>query len=393
MGASCEGNVYISSGMGATWVGGGETARIEWSKALQRANRSVNWLVPSYTQEIDGGGEVPIGVNIKPVDSFRGKFGKRLIKPESLYDILDTIKNENPDAIILNGVSVYDIPLVMGLVGMGKGTSVVEVHHSDPNLAAIKRVGYKGAIAKCVVNLRIGVSKLLERSGGRMIAMSNFVSDKMKEVGLKNPIVVYPPMREEIDCPSVRVGDKRKVDGNVRILTVSRISPEKGLNLLEQTARKSKRLGFPLSFHLVGGTVFDGELKKIINPMIDVVEFKGQKSGRELCEEYGRNDIMLMPSPNEAFGLVVTEAMQHGMPVIAGYKAAREIFGKADNTTPGLMLSDTNGETVVNDIIEFALRVSNDPDLLASCSVAALGVAEHFNTRKLSDQFVNTVLS
>ena len=62
--------------------------------------------------------------------------------------------------------------------------------------------------------------------------------------------------------------------------------------------------------------------KKLLLKMIDqlglgdIVSFIGPKFGQDKIDEFDSADIMILPSFNENFGIVVAEALARGLPVI-----------------------------------------------------------------------------
>jgi glycosyltransferase involved in cell wall biosynthesis len=72
----------------------------------------------------------------------------------------------------------------------------------------------------------------------------------------------------------------------------------------------------------------------------DRVSFSGPQSGDDLARSYGAADVLVLPSRSEAYGMVVTEALARGLPVVAAeVGGVPEALGHAaDGTRPGLLV-------------------------------------------------------
>jgi glycosyltransferase involved in cell wall biosynthesis len=70
------------------------------------------------------------------------------------------------------------------------------------------------------------------------------------------------------------------------------------------------------------------------------VRFPGPRTGAELAESYGSADLLVLPSRGETYGMVVTEALARGLPVVAAaVGGVPEALGHgADGTPPGLLV-------------------------------------------------------
>jgi len=124
------------------------------------------------------------------------------------------------------------------------------------------------------------------------------------------------------------------------LLFLSRISPEKGPELAVEVA---KRTGRRL---IMAGKVDDVDREffaDIVEPLIDgdQIIFKGEADGRTKRELYRSAACVLMPITwDEPFGLVLTEAMACGTPVIVfGRGAAPEIV---DHGETGFIVADVD---------------------------------------------------
>jgi glycosyltransferase involved in cell wall biosynthesis len=71
------------------------------------------------------------------------------------------------------------------------------------------------------------------------------------------------------------------------------------------------------------------------------VSFPGPRAGADLDRSYASADLLMHPSRAETYGLVVTEALAHGLPVVAAdVGGLAEALGEgADGTRPGLLVA------------------------------------------------------
>ena len=72
----------------------------------------------------------------------------------------------------------------------------------------------------------------------------------------------------------------------------------------------------------------------------DRVTFTGPRIGAELDRSYAAADLLVLPSRAEAYGMVVTEALARGLPVVAAdVGGVTEALGHgADGIRPGLLV-------------------------------------------------------
>ena len=121
-------------------------------------------------------------------------------------------------------------------------------------------------------------------------------------------------------------------EGSYAILYCGRLSPEKSPLYLVQAFEK---VDLPDKVLVIVG---DGELRQsltdyVASNNIDSVYFFGFQNRREIPKFYAASDVLVLPSDQETWGIVVNEAMCFGLPVIASNQvgAARDLVKHGDN--------------------------------------------------------------
>lgn len=103
------------------------------------------------------------------------------------------------------------------------------------------------------------------------------------------------------------------VDKVTRFIYVGRLSPEKNLVSLIDTFNKLPHL----TLNIVGFGPQEKHLKSIAKSNII---FHGAVANADLPKYYCQNEVFVLPSISEPWGLVVEEAMNNGLPVIVSNK-------------------------------------------------------------------------
>lgn len=94
-----------------------------------------------------------------------------------------------------------------------------------------------------------------------------------------------------------------------KFIYVGRLSPEKNLLHLIRTFNELPHL----TLSIIGFGPQENELKQIAS---DNIKFYGAVPNAELINYYRQNDVFVLPSTSEPWGLVVEEALNNGLPVI-----------------------------------------------------------------------------
>ena len=146
--------------------------------------------------------------------------------------------------------------------------------------------------------------------------------------------------------------DKRSKLTNKNIITIGRLSPEKGQkDLIDVFKIVNKELPKTKLF-MVG----DGPLKKELEnytkelKLTDKIIFTGFLGNKEKEKYILDSSIFILPSYTESFGLVLIEAMSYGLPCIAfdSSDGAKELL----KNNVGILVKDRNKEKMATEIIK-----------------------------------------
>lgn len=170
-----------------------------------------------------------------------------------------------------------------------------------------------------IMELAAGFSNFADH----VIAPSESVRLILERRGIKTPISVVPT---GVDTKLFKKGNGKAVRRKFKIPPkafvlgyAGRLSPEKNLSFLAQSASFFLRENKNAYFLIVGDGHSKAEMKKIFSfcKVQKQIRFAGKLLGEELVSAYKAMDVFGFASQSETQGIVVTEAMAAGLPVVA----------------------------------------------------------------------------
>ena len=176
-----------------------------------------------------------------------------------------------------------------------------------------------------------------------VLTVSNHLKEEILRAGIfpRKIIVTYNP----VDTSIFNLIN-RSVSINSKFVFASRLDPFKGalrcLNAFKQLINKYS----DWQFIIIG----DGEEYKSISNILstdrelnDRIILKGFLKKEEIANIYKCSDFFILPSLHESFGLVITEAMACGLPVIAPNVTAPPEYVNIDS---GLLINPMNTDEI-----------------------------------------------
>lgn len=232
--------------------------------------------------------------------------------------------------------------------------------------------------------LEVAERKVLP-SAGAIVTASRDLARRLEERGIQQRIEVIPPGRDQLPWTGPR--PERDPSNPVEFLCVANWWPAKGIHLLVQAFG---RLQVPAFLDLVGAEgapAYAHRVRTAINryDARDRVRIHGPLSGQDLADRYHSTDVFVLPSLEEGYGTVVSEALNAGLPVVAFALGPLQ-----DLVTPESGTLVPPGDV---DALSAAMdRFARDPNLRKRAGEAARRRAEDLPTwRETEARFVAVV--
>jgi glycosyltransferase involved in cell wall biosynthesis len=173
--------------------------------------------------------------------------------------------------------------------------------------------------------------KIALNAADKIIFVNRFQMEKYeskiraKSVFIPNGVKV--PLIPESDYYLHEIG----VQKGKYVLSVGRITPEKGFDTLIRAFRKAKPDGYKLV--IAGGVKFETaymDWLKTIGDDKDII-FTGNVFGDSLAQLYANAGLYVLSSNNEGFPIVLLEAMSYGLDVVVTDIPATRLFDLEEN--------------------------------------------------------------
>ena len=285
--------------------------------------------------------------------------------------LVDTVKSEKPDIVLFNHFPCTLWAQKFGQIPVLCYPQDIELLYSDTyinNLSFISRTLWK--FLRLFVRI---YDKQKWKNFDLVIANSNFSSKKLHEKYNVTPDLVYPGTNTQAFLPTEKnLGEKTILliaDGRVR-------RADFALQNISKIYQKRK----DFKIWIVGSSgIHDEELKELVKKekLEEIVTFFGRVSDVKLRELYARSHVFVHLQKIQPFGLVFTEAMSCGTPVIACKPGAPEEV-IADGET-GFLIDEYDGK-MLNQNIE---KILDNPELSVSMGIKGRQrVQEKFESSK-----------
>jgi glycosyltransferase involved in cell wall biosynthesis len=219
-----------------------------------------------------------------------------------------------------------------------------------------------------------------------VIAPSESIARLIKRRGVETPIRVVPT---GIDVQAFASGDGAKFRRKYKIPSdafvvghLGRLAPEKNLEYLAEAVGLFIKRTPHSRFLVVGGGPSEEKLREVFERLqiADRLVMAGKHTGRSLADAYAAMDVFAFASFSETQGMVLSEAMAAGRPVVAlNASGVREVMRDKEN---GFMLEKSASP---KRFAEHLTKLAREPRRVQAYSTAARKTAESFSREHCAD--------
>lgn len=276
------------------------------------------------------------------------------------YDIIHAHSLFTNGNVALNIYHNFDIPYI------------VAVRNTDVNVFFSKMIHLRKKGIKILVKAHkiVFLSKLY-----RDLVINSYVPEKFKDYIL-NKSVIIPNGIDDFWHKNKGEVKILKKKNKINLLFVGNIDRNKNLITTLKAVEKLNILGYDVLYTVVGRIV-NKNIYNVISKS-KLVKYISPIPREELISIYRNNDIFIMPSVNETFGLVYPEAMSQGLPVV--YSKNQGFDGQFEEGHVGYGVNSMCSD----DIVDAVKKICDD---YTSISQRAIESCKQFKWEDVSEQY------
>ncbi len=246
------------------------------------------------------------------------------------YGLFQTLNNIKPHAVIFSNPTQYLFALPL-LVNKNLKTGLL----LEDTIASQKRKLFLVRNARKLLYRRLNFVFLFSRESEKYAEALKLKANKYR--------TTWSVDKNWLQIPRKKNDDPKKIS----FLYIGQLNERKGIMPMLQAWNSFNKSYQDVNLLLIG----DGPLRKHINYFrkknkIKNIELLGQIPYKNLKDYYISADVFILPSFEELFGLVITEAMAFGLPVLAStHIGSTELIQEGEN---GYLFDPLQLKTVID---------------------------------------------
>ncbi|WP_181212466.1 glycosyltransferase family 4 protein [Enterococcus faecium] len=210
------------------------------------------------------------------------------------------------------------------------------------------------------------IAKKILQGAAKIIVLSKSYSKLVPHYfgkDLKSKIDIIPNGLDPVFLENINNIKKKKTD-NIKVITVGYISKRKNQIFVCKALNSLYKKGYSVKYTVIGKVLDQQIYDELVSyPFVSYKKFMRKE---DLINEYRKNDIFIMPSLSETFGLTYLEAISQNTPVI--YSAEEGFDGYFEEGRVGFSVNKNN----VKNLQEKILTIHNEPEEFNNISSNAI---------------------
>lgn len=244
---------------------------------------------------------------------------------------------------------------------------------------------FRGADATITAYETVNKFDNLFATGDRFLAVSQSIRDRLLELGC--PPEKIDILRSGIDLSAFSYRGQQELHSPVRLVTIGRLAPTKGIEHALEAVRKLVDAGCSVEYRIVG----DGPRREALIEFASeldldgVATFEGAVSADEVANILREADVLIAPSvvapsgQTEGVPNVLKEAMASGVPVIG-----TRVGGVAeliDDGSNGFLVPQQDADAIAECVQAIIARQGELPQMLSRARAA---IEQEYDLRQLN---------
>jgi len=279
-------------------------------------------------------------------------------------------------------IKEYSVIHAHSLFSNGYVAMKLKRQYGIPYIVAVRNTDVNLFFKKMIHLRKLGINILKEAN--QIIFLSNTYKDQVIEKYIPkqlqdevyNKVSVISNGIDNFWFDNIGLPQEKPKLSNLKLLQVGDINKNKNIETTIKAIDLLISKGYNIKLDMVG-KVKD---QKIFNRIrdLDYVNYLGYKPKEDLINIYRNNNIFILPSIHETFGLVYAEAMSQGLPVI--YSRGQGFDGQFKDGEVGYSVQHDSTE-------EITKKIEKILDNYSEMSKRCLLKVEKFNWYKIAKKY------